>query len=64
MFISYKNGNFLSNGPLTSGRYRSLDIPHDDIYRFFADGHWENDPPCTIHATNEFGGENWVKIIA
>jgi 1,4-alpha-glucan branching enzyme len=33
-------------------------------YRFLVDGNWENDPSCPCCVTNEFGGENCVKIVA
>jgi hypothetical protein len=33
-------------------------------YRFIADGNWENDPSCSCCVTNEFGGENCVRIVA
>ena len=41
--------------PLEPGRYE---------YRFLADGNWENDPSCSCCVTNEFGGENCVRIVA
>jgi 1,4-alpha-glucan branching enzyme len=50
-----KKGMWKATLSLETGRYE---------YRFIADGHWENDPSCTIHVTNEFGGENCVKIVA
>ena len=50
-----KNGNWKVTLPLEPGRYE---------YRFIADGNWENDPLCSCRVTNEFGGENCVRIVA
>lgn len=32
-------------------------------YRFIVDGIWENDPSCSSRVTNEFGGENCVRMV-
>jgi 1,4-alpha-glucan branching enzyme len=33
-------------------------------YRFFVDGHWENDPACSSCVANEFGGQNCIRVVA
>lgn len=33
-------------------------------YKFVVDGLWQNDPRCTVHAPNPFGGENCVVILS
>lgn len=33
-------------------------------YRFFVDGHWENDPSCSSCVANEFGGQNCIRVVA
>lgn len=50
-----KKGLWKATLSLDPGRYE---------YRFFADGHWEDDPTCSTRGANEFGGENCVRIVA
>lgn len=40
---------------LAPGRYE---------YRFVVDGQWCNDPRCTAHVPNPYGGENCVVILS
>ncbi|MGB7629835.1 MAG: isoamylase early set domain-containing protein [Candidatus Deferrimicrobium sp.] len=50
-----KKGVWKVTLPLEPGRYE---------YRFIVDGNWQNDPACSSCVTNEFGGENCVRIVA
>ena len=50
-----KKGIWKATLSLEPGRYE---------YRLIADGNWENDPSCSRHVANEFGGENCVRIVA
>jgi 1,4-alpha-glucan branching enzyme len=36
--------------------------PHH--YRFFVDGKWCDDPACTLHAPNPYGGQDAVRQVA
>ena len=43
----------------------SVDLPpgtHN--YRFIVDGEWRDDPECSIHVPNPYGGENMVRKVA
>jgi 1,4-alpha-glucan branching enzyme len=33
-------------------------------YRFLVDGQWRDDPECTAHAANPYGGQNAVRQVA
>ena len=33
-------------------------------YRFLVDGEWRDDPECTLHTPNPFGGENMTRQVA
>ena len=50
-----KKGMWKVTLSLEPGRYE---------YRLIVDGNWENDPSCSGHVANEFGGENYVRIVA
>jgi 1,4-alpha-glucan branching enzyme len=32
-------------------------------YRFIVDGQWRDDPECTLHLANPYGGENAVRQV-
>ncbi len=49
-----KKGVWKTSLSLKPGRYE---------YRFFVDGHWENDPACSCCVPNEFGSQNCVKFV-
>jgi 1,4-alpha-glucan branching enzyme len=36
--------------------------PHH--YRFLVDGQWRDDPECTLHVPNPYGGQNSVREVA
>jgi len=38
--------------------------PGTHTYRFIVDGEWRDDPECTIHVPNPYGGENMVRRVA
>jgi 1,4-alpha-glucan branching enzyme len=42
------------NLKLSPGRYE---------YRFLVDGTWQNDPQCSAHVANPFGGKNCLIIV-
>lgn len=33
-------------------------------YRFLVDGQWRDDPECSMHVANPYGGENMVRKVA
>jgi 1,4-alpha-glucan branching enzyme len=33
-------------------------------YRFLVDGEWRDDPECTLHVPNPFGGQNAVRRVS
>lgn len=45
------NGLWKRTVNLAPGRYE---------YRFLVDGRWENDPQCSAHTPNPFGGDNCI----
>ena len=49
-----KNGEWKAILPLSAGKYE---------YRYIVDGHWTDDPNCTMHAPNSFGSQNCVIIV-
>ncbi len=49
-----KKGLWKASIALAPGKYE---------YRFFIDGHWENDPVCSDCVPNEFGSMNCVKVV-
>ena len=49
-----KKGIWKKTLSLKPGRYE---------YRFFVDGHWENDPSCSNCVPNEFGSQNCVRVV-
>lgn len=38
--------------------------PGTHHYRFIVDGQWRDDPACTLHVANPYGGENSVRQVA
>ena len=38
--------------------------PGNHTYRFIVDGEWRDDPECTIHVSNPYGGEDMVRKVA
>ncbi len=38
--------------------------PGTHHYRFLVDGEWRDDPECTLHTPNPFGGENMTRQVA
>ena len=46
-----KNGDWAASIKLDPGTY---------TYRFLVDDQWLNDPACTMHAPNPYGGQNSV----
>jgi 1,4-alpha-glucan branching enzyme len=38
--------------------------PGTHTYRFIVDSEWRDDPECTIHVPNPYGGENMVRRVA
>jgi 1,4-alpha-glucan branching enzyme len=32
-------------------------------YRFLVDGQWRDDPECTLHVANPYGGQNAVRKV-
>lgn len=38
--------------------------PGNHSYRFIVDGEWQDDPECTIHVANPYGGEDMVRRVA
>jgi 1,4-alpha-glucan branching enzyme len=32
-------------------------------YRFLVDGQWQDDPECTLHVPNPYGGQNAVRQV-
>ena len=39
-------------------------VPGTHHYRFLVDGEWRNDPECTLHEPNPYGGENMARKVA
>jgi 1,4-alpha-glucan branching enzyme len=37
--------------------------PGTHTYRFLVDGEWRDDPECTIHVPNPYGGQNMVRRV-
>lgn len=37
--------------------------PGNYHYRFLVDGEWRDDPECTLHVPNPFGGRNCVREV-
>jgi 1,4-alpha-glucan branching enzyme len=37
--------------------------PGTHHYRFLVDGQWSDDPECTLHEPNPFGGKNMVRHV-
>jgi 1,4-alpha-glucan branching enzyme len=37
--------------------------PGTHTYRFIVDGEWHDDPECTIHVANPFGGQDMVRSV-
>jgi 1,4-alpha-glucan branching enzyme len=37
--------------------------PGEHEYRFFVDGHWQDDPTCEEHRSNDFGTQNCIKRV-
>jgi 1,4-alpha-glucan branching enzyme len=33
-------------------------------YRFLVDGEWRDDPECTVHVPNPYGGQDSVRQVA
>jgi 1,4-alpha-glucan branching enzyme len=43
----------------------SVELPAGThTYRFLVDGEWRDDPECTIHVPNPYGGEDMVRRVA
>jgi 1,4-alpha-glucan branching enzyme len=43
----------------------SVDLPAGThTYRFIVDGEWRDDPECTIHVGNPYGGQDMVRRVA
>lgn len=43
----------------------SVDLsPGNHGYRFIVDGEWRDDPECTIHVPNPYGGEDMIRRVA
>ena len=38
--------------------------PGTHHYRFLVDGEWRDDPECTLHEPNPYGGENMARKVA
>ncbi len=38
--------------------------PGKHVYRFIVDGEWQDDPECTIHVPNPYGGKDMVRTVA
>ena len=38
--------------------------PGNHSYRFIVDGEWRDDPECTIHVANPYGGEDMIRRVA
>ena len=38
--------------------------PGTHTYRFIVDGEWRDDPECTVHVPNPYGGEDMVRRVA
>ena len=38
--------------------------PGTHHYRFLVDGEWRDDPDCTLHESNPYGGENMARKVA
>ena len=38
--------------------------PGTHTYRFIVDGEWRDDPECTIHVANPYGGRDMVRKVA
>jgi 1,4-alpha-glucan branching enzyme len=38
--------------------------PGTHTYRFIVDGEWRDDPECTIHVPNPYGGQDMVRRVA
>ena len=49
------NGRWETTVSLSPGTYH---------YRFLVDGQWCDDPECTLHVPNPFGGHNDVRKVA
>ena len=49
-----RDGTWKKTVSLPAGRYE---------YRFLVDGHWRDDPQCSIRQPNQFGEENCVCIV-
>jgi 1,4-alpha-glucan branching enzyme len=37
--------------------------PGDHHYRFLVDGQWRDDPECTLHVPNPYGGQDSVRRV-
>jgi len=33
-------------------------------YRFLVDGQWQDDPKCSLHVPNPFGGQDAIRMVA
>ncbi len=38
--------------------------PGTHTYKFIVDGEWRDDPECTIHVSNPYGGEDMVRKVS
>ena len=45
-------------------RATALLSPGSHQYRFLVDGQWQDDPRCTLRASNPFGSQNAIRQVA